>query len=120
MLISLCFISCSVKEPQKTLSATILMKTPQMKFYDKGFINIYPTFTQVQIFSAGSAVLDMKIYKDRICSSTFECMGLRAFNKKYLHFSYDDSFLKNLFDRKEKIIVHKDRKNQILIKIYKD
>ena len=91
-----------------------------MKFYDKGFINKYDDHTQVQIFSAGTAVLDLKIYEDRICKSTFECQDLRTFNRQNLHESYDDMFIKDLFEKNQKEVVHRDRANRILIKIKRD
>lgn len=91
-----------------------------MKFYDKGFINKYDNFTQVQIFSAGTAILDMKIYEDVICSSTFKCQDLETFNKQNLHKSYDKGFIKELFEKNQKEIVHRDRENRILIKIKRD
>lgn len=91
-----------------------------MKFYDKGFIYKYKDFTQVQIFTAGTAVLDMKIYNDRVCKSTFKCQDLKTFNKENLSSTYEDSFLKDLFERNEKSVIHKDMENGILIKILKD
>ncbi len=91
-----------------------------MKFYDKGFIYKYKDFTQVQIFSAGTAVLDMKIYEDKICRSRFECKDLKTFNKENLSDTYPDNFLKELFERNQKEITHKDIPNGILIKIMKD
>jgi len=97
-----------------------LIKTPKMKFYDKGFINKYDKYTQVQIFSAGTIVLDMKIYENKICKSTFKCQDLKTFNKENLNESYDEAFLKNLFDKNQKEIIHKDRENNILIKIRRD
>ena len=114
------FTGCFNKEPILSSSATILIKTPQMKFYDKGFIYKYDDYTQVQIFSAGTAVLDMKIYEDRVCQSTFKCQDLKTFNKENLDKSYDEMFLKNLFDKNEKEVVHRDKKNNILIKIRRD
>lgn len=114
------FTGCFNTKPQLTSSATILIKTPSMKFYDKGFIFKYRDYTQVQIFSAGTAVLDMKIYEDRICKSTFECQDLKTFNSQNLHPSYEDTFIKELFDKNEKEVIHRDRKNRILIRIRKD
>ena len=89
--------SCAIKEPLISSSATILIKTPSMKFYDRGFINIFPTYTQVQVFSAGNLVLNLKIYEERICRDTFECQTLKQFNKEYLSSTYADDFLKKLF-----------------------
>lgn len=91
-----------------------------MKFYDKGFINKYDKYTQVQIFSAGTIVLDMKIYENKICKSTFKCQDLKTFNKENLNESYSEAFLKNLFDKNQKEVIHKDRENNILIKIRRD
>ncbi len=91
-----------------------------MKFYDKGFINKYDKYTQVQIFSAGTIVLDMKIYENKICKSTFKCQDLKTFNKENLNESYNEAFLKNLFDKNQKEVIHKDKQNNILIKIRRD
>lgn len=114
------FTACFSKRPELTSSATILIKTPAMKFYDKGFIFKYANYTQVQIFSAGTVVLDMKIYEDRVCKSTFECQDLKAFNKQNLDSSYNDSFIKDLFDKNEKDTIFRDKSNRILIKIKRD
>lgn len=91
-----------------------------MKFYDKGFIYKYKYFTQVQIFNAGNIVLDLKIYDDKICSSTFKCQDLETFNKDNLSSSYEKDFIKKFFDSNEKELIHKDNLNKILIKIVKD
>jgi len=114
------FTACFNNQPSLSSSATILIKTPQMKFYDKGFIYKYDNYTQVQIFQAGTSVLDMKIYEDRVCKSTFECQSLKNFNKDNLSSSYDDNFIKELFERNEKEVVFRDKKNNILIKIRRD
>ena len=116
------FTGCfSTNQPQlNSSSATILIKTPQMKFYDKGFIYKYKDYTQVQIFSAGTAVLDMKIYEDKVCRTTFKCLDLKTFNKENLSSSYADNFLKELFERNEKEVIHRDKTNDILIKIIRD
>ena len=116
------FTGCfSTNEPQiSSNSATILIKTPQMKFYDKGFIYKFKEYTQVQIFSAGTAVLDMKIYDDKVCRTTFKCQDLATFNKENLSSTYPDNFLKELFERNGKEITHRDKDNEILIKIKRD
>ncbi len=119
-ILSFLFIGCATKEPIVSQSATILIKTPTMKFYDKGFITSYDNYTQIQIYSAGQTVLDLMLYTNRICKSTFECENSKSFNEKFLHTSYKDDFLKELFEKDEKSIVHRDKKNSILIKIKKD
>jgi hypothetical protein len=114
------FTGCFNTKPQLTSSATILIKTPNMKFYDKGFILKYNDHTQVQIFQAGIVVLDMKIYEDRVCKGTFECQDLATFNRENLDKSYPKNFLKTLFERNEKEVIHRDKENRILIKIRRD
>ena len=91
-----------------------------MKFYDKGFIYKYKDYTQVQIFSAGTAVLDMKIYEDKVCRTTFKCLDLKTFNKENLSSTYPDNFIKELFERNQKEVIHRDREHDILIKIIRD
>ena len=44
----------------------------------------------------------------------------KTFNKENLSSTYPDNFLKELFDRKEKEIIHRDTQNAILIKIKRD
>lgn len=91
-----------------------------MKFHDKGFIFKYKDYTQVQIFNAGVAILDMKIYENKVCRSTFKCQDIESFNSENLSSSYPKSFLKNLFDKDDKEIIYKDNENGILIKIIRD
>jgi len=119
-LILFIFTGCAIKQPTLSQSATILLKTPSMKFYDKGFISVYDTYTQVQIFSAGSLILNLEIYKDKICQSTFKCQSLKAFNAQNLDDSYEENFIKKLFDKQEKRVVFRDKKKNILIKILRD
>jgi len=109
------FIGCASKIPIYTKSSTIIFKTPNMKFYDKGFIYKFDDHIQVQIFEVGHLVLDMKIYKDEVCRSSLECISSKEFNRLYLHSSYKDNFLYELFLKNK--IYHKDRKNNILIKV---
>lgn len=101
-------------------SATILIKTPKLKFYDKGFISKFANFTEVQILSAGTAVLKLKIYDDKICRDTFECQSFSVFNSEFLDSSYDDNFIKDLFESEQKETTFKDTEHKILIKIKKD
>jgi len=120
ILLIFIFTGCAIKQPVLSQSATILLKTPSMKFYDKGFISVYDTYTQVQIFSAGSLILNLEIYKDKICQSTFKCQSLTSFNAQNLDDTYEESFLKKLFDKQEKRVVFRDKKKKILIKILRD
>jgi hypothetical protein len=114
LLLTFFFIGCASKQPIKTKSATIIFKTPQMKFYDKGFINQYDNYTHLTIFNLGKVVLDLKIYEDQVCQGLLQCISTKEFNKKYLSQTYEEQFLSKLF--KQKKIYFKDRKNKIFIK----
>ena len=119
MIIFLLFIGCSIKQPKFSQSAIILLKTPTMKFYDTGFIYQYDDYTKVQIFNVGNILLDLDIYKDKICKGILQCVSSKKFNKKHFSSTYKDNFLKTIFDKKDKIVKFKDKKNQVLIKIYR-
>ena len=86
-----------------------------MKFYDKGFITKYDDYVHLEIFNIGQLVLNLKIYQDTVCQSTFKCMSSKEFNKIYLNSSYPNNFLHKLFSKDK--IYFKDRKNGILIKV---
>ncbi len=115
LLLPIVFLGCSSKQVIESKSATVLFKTPSMKFYDKGFITKYGKYIHLQIFNVGQVVLDLEIYKDEVCQGTLQCVSSKEFNRKYLHSEYSENFLYNLFSKKK--IYHKDRKNKILIKV---
>ena len=91
------FVGCSYKQPQLKQSATIIFKTPMMKFYDKGFVTHYDKYIHLQVLNLGKVVLDLEIYKDKICEGVFQCIGSKEFNIKYLSDKYEDDFMYNLF-----------------------
>lgn len=106
---------CSVKKPIIAKSVTVILKTPTMKFYDKGFVTRYTDYIHLQVLNFGNVVLNLKIYENEICKSTFECVSSKEFNKQYLNENYSDNFMYNLF--KNDIVRFKDKKNNILIKV---
>ena len=112
------FIGCASKVPIKIASATILFKTPTMKFYDKGFINRYDNYIELNILNLGKSVLYLKIYKDEICQSAFKCIPSKEFNLNYLNENYKDDFLYELFSKEN--IYFKDRENSVFIKVKHD
>lgn len=88
-----------------------------MKFYDTGFITKYQDFTQVQIFTAGKSILNLKLFENQVCSDTFSCLDYKSFNKQYLNSSYKEKFIKELFEKEDREITFKDRVNGVLIKV---
>lgn len=117
-LVIVLFVGCGHKQPLSVRSATIVVKTPNLKFYDKGFVEKYEDKVRLTIFNFGMAVDDMTIYKDKVCKNLLLCIDGAEFNSKYLDKSYEKDFLYNLFNDED--INFKDRENGILIKILYD
>jgi hypothetical protein len=115
LLVPIIFTACTSKKLIESKSATVLFKTPNMKFYDKGFITNYGKYIHLQIFNVGQVVLDLEIYKDEVCQGTLQCISAKEFNTKYLSKSYSSDFLYNLFSQKK--VYHKDKQNKIFIKV---
>lgn len=92
---ALLFTACAVKQFSKTQSRIIVLKTPAMQFADQGFIRSNETELEVEIFSAGQAVLRLSI-NEYICKDV-GCMRASEFNTKYLSRFYPETLLKNIF-----------------------
>ncbi len=90
-----------------------------MKYYDKGFIIKDSNHVVLQIYEAGQSILQLFVYKDKVCTSAFKCLNATAFNAQNLSASYRDDFLFNLLGQNKKNIIFRDKKNRILIKINK-
>jgi len=86
-----------------------------MKYHDNGFITYYKDYIHLQLFSVGNVILNLKIYKDQICKSTFKCLNAKEFNKKYINQNYPSNFLYTLFSSQN--IHFKDKNNKILIRV---
>jgi len=117
-LLIIIFTGCGYKQPVSTKSATVVVKTPNLKFYDKGFIEKYQDKVRLTIFNFGVVIDDMTIYKDRVCKNFILCMDAAEFNSNYLDESYEKDFLYNLFNDED--INFKDKENGILIRILYD
>jgi hypothetical protein len=113
--IVLLFSSCAVKKVNVATTATVIFKTPYMKFYDKGFINKYDNYINIQIYNLGKMALNLDIYPHKICKGMFECMSAKEFNHNYLNSDYKDDFLYKLFHKNK--IYYKNKKDKIFIKV---
>ncbi|MGW8168670.1 MAG: hypothetical protein ACWGHH_01515 [Sulfurovaceae bacterium] len=88
---------CAIKKPIQQKSAFILLKIPEVRYADMGFISEYPGSLKVQIYSNAQPVVSLDIYKDRICMSLFECMNKSDFYRKVFHTSYPEDTLEQIF-----------------------
>ena len=112
--LSIILTGCFTK-PTVSKSAIVIFKTPSLKFYDRGFLTTYDDHIHLQVYNAGQVGLNLLIYKDRVCQTTFECLDANEFNHKYLSSNYSSDFLYTLFSKQK--IYFKDKKNKILIKV---
>ncbi|MDD5548291.1 MAG: hypothetical protein PHI79_01705 [Sulfurovaceae bacterium] len=89
---------CATKDIREQKSKFIVIKTPEIKFADMGFVSTFDNRLNIQIYSSGEAVLSLDIYKDKICTSTFECMDKKKFNANFFNTTYySNDTLENIF-----------------------
>jgi len=129
--------------------ATIIMKTPKIKFADTGYVRSNEDVVSLELFSAGVAVGRFEI-ETLVCVDGEGCMRKSSFNEEYLSEHYPDTLMENVLRSKpiyegitllqsnhgfeqrivnkhvdikykvtERQIYFKDRQNSVLIKIKK-
>jgi len=148
-LFILLFGGCMAKPYVQTDAATIILKSPKLKFADTGYVRSNAELVALELFSAGQAVAKIEVEK-LICIEGEGCMRKSSFNAEYLSQKYPDTLLENILRSRpiyegknlvrddegfEQRIVNdevdirytvspgtiyfKDRKNSVLIKIKK-
>lgn len=88
---SLCVILGCAKAPQKlqnSTSKTIFFSTKDFRFYDLGFVKSYPNRTTLEIFNAGTLLLQMECFQDKVCLNQ-TCYSKDSFMRRLLG---EDSF----------------------------
>ena len=147
LVIVLILGGCGAKPFVKRDAATIIFKTPKIKFADAGYVRSNDDLVTLELFSAGQAVGKFEI-ENLVCVEGEGCMRKSSFNAEYLSAYYPDNLMENVLRSKpiyegmnlelsdhgyqqyienEKVsiiykvsnkqIYFKDRKNSILIKI---
>ena len=117
LIIFISFFGCSYKNKLiSSKSVLIVFKTKQFRFADYGFITKYNDHINLKILEAGVVVLNLDIFKDKVCQneSYIRCQSAKEFNANNLSANYKDNFLYNLLNKDR--VYFKDRKNKILIK----
>ena len=86
--------SIFAKKPVQVInkSKKITMKTKKFAFSDTGFYKSDEKLIQIQAYSTGVAVADMKFYKN----SDSVCVGYKCTNRKY----FNDNFLSKYYPNK--------------------
>ena len=82
---------CTAKKYEKNESSLIIIKTPQIKFADLGYIRKNRDEVRVDLFTAGQLIQSIEI--NNIVCVDDGCLTKSAFNTDYLHPSYPDDLL---------------------------
>ena len=90
----LLFSACSIKEYEQTKSKLIIIKSPQIKFADLGYIRNTDSAIELELFMAGRSIKKIEINK-LICVDE-GCMTRGGFNEDYLDESYPSDLLQNI------------------------
>ncbi len=86
------FSGCATKEYKKSEAKLIILKTPQIKFADTGYIRHNGDAVQLELYSGGQPIKRIEIGK-LICVDDEGCLSKSSFNSDYLHKSYPDNLL---------------------------
>lgn len=76
------FFGCAKYTPKNSQSLMVTMISPMIKINDAGFLHIYKDKLNLQIYSLGANVANIKI-GDKICINHV-CYDELVFNKKFL------------------------------------
>lgn len=100
---------CSIKpEIEQSKSQLVLLKTPQVRFYDTGFIKRHKEGVLLQIFNAAQVVFEIETDAEFVCVEG-RCTGKDTFNEKFLSRHYPDKLFEqvvsgeDIFDGQNKI-----------------
>jgi hypothetical protein len=147
IILLLLFSGCAYKRPYTSSKPYyIVIKSPQMAVAATGFIKKDNTRLNLQLFSAGTVLLDLHV-EENVCSR-YVCLSRESFNKEFFGVRHYEEFIDELFNLKpiygeknleklkngfeQKIVTNsydityrvenenlyfKDKKNKILIKL---
>ena len=98
VLLSVLILGCSNTQPERSNSVLFSFITPQIRISDAGFIHRYANGTQVQIYSSGTLILNLKLAQN-ICINS-ACMSRQSFNTKYLNSPHYNEILDDIIAQK--------------------
>ncbi|QOR01173.1 MULTISPECIES: hypothetical protein [unclassified Campylobacter] len=100
--------ACAMKNKTHTQSAYIVLKTPQIKFADYGFLNKGSHLTKLEFYNASKVLFELKI-TDQICINSV-CYAKKKFNQRFFNNAYYEDFLEDIIHKKP-IFYGKNKKN---------
>lgn len=94
LIIAIFFSACSVKNYEQTQTKIIIIKSPQIKFADLGYIRNSDKAIELELFSAGQSI--QKIQINHLICVNEGCMSKSGFNEDYLNKTYPNDTLQNI------------------------
>jgi len=94
LIFILLFSACSTKNYEITKTKIVIIKSPQIKFSDLGYLRNTENSVELELFMAGKSIQKISI-NHLICVSE-GCMTKSGFNKDYLNENYPDDILQNI------------------------
>jgi len=90
----LLFSACSIKNYEHTEAKIVIIKSPQLKFADLGYLRHTQDAVELELFVAGKSVQKIEI-NHLICVKE-GCLSKSSFNSSYLNSHYPDNILQNI------------------------
>ena len=86
---------CVAKPFTHSDAATIILKSPKLKFADTGYLKSSDEMVALELFSASQAVAKIEVNR-LICVEGEGCMSKSRFNAEYLSAEYPDDLMENI------------------------
>jgi hypothetical protein len=86
---------CTAKPFTHSEAATIILKSPKLKFADTGYLRSNDETVALELFSASQPVAKIEVAR-LICVEGEGCMCKSRFNAEYLSARYPDDLLENI------------------------
>lgn len=98
MIVAMLFLlsGCAVKQIQKSETVAVVWKTKSLKFIGTGFLQFSGSKVELSVYSTGVPVLKMRLGKN-VCIENNGCLSYKSFNRRFLHPSYPQKLIYNLF-----------------------
>ncbi len=92
------FWAAGCRQPQyeRTRTAYIVIKTPQLRYADMGFVETGKETMRVQLYANGAAQTALEITPSQVCSGRFACLSKEAFNARFLSADYPADTLEKI------------------------
>lgn len=91
--------ACSTKIQINPKSTFVVLKTPQIKFSDYGFLYRRDKMTILELYNASKPIFELKIM-DKICVNGV-CYTKQNFNKKFFNYEHYNDFVQDLINKKQ-------------------